>query len=399
MSIDRLFSQPSVWRVNIAGICALILTVGIARFAYTPLLPLMQMQANLSATAAGWLATINYTGYIAGAILASSRSELRIKYRLYRWGLVLAVMTTAATGLTTDIYLWTALRFLSGFSSTSGMLLASGLILNWLLRQGQRPDLGAHFLGMGLGIVVTGFCAVVFAGSLSWDRQWLAFAALSLTFFLPAWLWMPQPAPIVPSSGTVSVHRMRRTWLICLHLAYFCAGFSYVISATFIISIVQRVPTLTHIGNWIWLVVGVSAIPSSFLWDCAARRVGEIRALLFAYSLQIISVILPALSDGVLANMLGATLYGATFAGIVSLTLALIGRSFPNNPAKAMARLTLSYGVGLIVAPIIAGTLADMSGDFRSSLFMAAIVLLFGIAILGGLHFVTKGHQACFRQD
>ncbi|MEX8494543.1 YbfB/YjiJ family MFS transporter, partial [Sphaerotilus sp.] len=71
-------------RVFMAGLSSLILVLGIARFAYTPLLPLMQQQAGLGVAEAGWLAAVNYAGYLSGAVLAASISDLVLKDRLYR---------------------------------------------------------------------------------------------------------------------------------------------------------------------------------------------------------------------------------------------------------------------------------------------------------------------------
>ena len=116
-------------RVIIAGICALILTVGMGRFAYTPMLPIMNEQAGLSILAGGWLATLNYAGYMSGVLLAATVGDLQQKYRLYRHGLLLALVSTVGMGLTDNLYLWTALRLLAGISSTAGLLIASGLIV------------------------------------------------------------------------------------------------------------------------------------------------------------------------------------------------------------------------------------------------------------------------------
>src|SRR5689334_23497784 len=112
-----------------AGILSLILVMGVARFAYTPLLPLMQAQAGLGVAEAGWLAAWNYAGYLTGALTASLISDLVLKDRLYRIGLVVAVVSTVAMGLTTDVLWWSAWRFVAGLSSASGMLLGTGLIL------------------------------------------------------------------------------------------------------------------------------------------------------------------------------------------------------------------------------------------------------------------------------
>lgn len=370
-------------RVISAGICALILTVGIARFAYTPLLPIMRDEAGMSALAGGWLATVNYGGYILGAIIASSIPALWVKYRLYRVGLVLALVTTAAMGWTRDPILWGVLRFLSGLSSTTGLLLASGIVLNWLARNGRKPELGLHFAGVGLGVMLSGLAVEAMAGRWAWDGQWEALGVLGLLFFLPAWIWMPAPPRDGgKGSGGGDGGPPDRTWVGLFFATYFCAGFGYVISATFIVAILARLPELTGLGNWIWVVLGLAAVPSSFLWDRVAAALGPLWALVLAYGIQIVSILLSALFQGVLPNLVGAVLFGGTFVGIVGLALTVVGRRFPANPAKAMARLTIGYGVAQIAAPALAGSIAAVTGSYRGALFLAAGMMVLGTVIL-----------------
>jgi len=126
--------------------------LGIARFAYTPLLPLMQAQGGLASDQGAWLAGINYLGYLAGALIAASTSDMVVKDRLYRIGIWVAVLSTTGMALTTDWRLWAAFRFVAGLSSAAGLLLGSGLILNWLLRHHHKRGLGLYFSGIGLGI-------------------------------------------------------------------------------------------------------------------------------------------------------------------------------------------------------------------------------------------------------
>lgn len=375
-------AAASRWRVILAGIAALVLSVGLARFAYTPMLPIMRADAGLSAMAGGWLATVNYGGYMLGALIAASVGNLSHKYHLYRLWLVAAVLTTGAMGLTHDPVIWAVLRFVAGLSSTAGLLLASGLVLNWLLRHGFRPQLGLHFTGLGLGVAISGLAVEAMSRGVSWDQQWLLLGGLGLLFFLPAWLWMPAPASVHQQTLLTAPRHPGQRWMLWLIAAYFCAGFGYVISATFIVAIVEKLPVLAGQGTWVWVIVGLAALPSSFLWDAAAHRWGHVRALLLAYATQIVSILLPALNDGAVLNILSAVLYGGTFVGIVSLTLALIGRYFPLNPAKAMARLTLSYGVAQVLAPAIAGYIARESGSYRGSLLIAAAAMMVGMACL-----------------
>lgn len=379
--------QNERYRVIFAGICALILTVGLARFAYTPMLPVMRDQAGLSHLAGGWLATINYAGYMSGALLAASISDLGRKFVIYRLGLVIAVLSTSAMGLTDNVLWWAGLRFVAGFSSTAGLLLASGLVLNWLMRQGHRPELGLHFMGLGLGIAVSGIAVATMVDWLTWAQQWVGLGILGLVFFLPAWWWLPAPVAIQtsPAKSAATLTTPTKRWMWLLIAAYFCAGFGFVISATFIIAILVKLPLLAGKGSWVWVIVGLAAAPSCFVWDRIASSVGQIRALKIAYGLQTVSIILPVMTDSAALNVMGAILFGATFVGIVSLTLTLIGRHFPANPAKAMARMTLSYGVAQVFAPAMAGYIATATGSYQGALIVTAVVMLGGMVLLQAL--------------
>ncbi len=386
--------QLQKYRVFIAGVCALLLTAGLARFAYTPLLPLMKAQANVSDLIGGWLATFNYMGYMSGVLLAASISQLKIKYHLYRAGLVLAVLSTAAMGLTTNVVWWAVLRYIAGATSVAGILIASGLVMNWLIRHDFKPLLGIHFTGLGLGIVVSGIAVGSMAQQVAWDQQWISLGALGALFFLPAWFWMPVPADVKPQAAHAARQPPSQRWMNLLIAAYFCAGFGFVVSATFIVTILGKMPQFAEYGSWVWVIVGLAATPSTFLWDKVATKLGQIPALLLAYGLQTLAIILPVISSELSWNLLGAVLYGNTFVGIVSLTLSLIGAHFPNNPAKAMARLTLSYGVAQIGAPAMAGYIAQVTGSYHGALLITTLIMLMGMALLWMLQRVERAEYA-----
>lgn len=369
------------WQVLLGGICALVLTIGLARFAYTPLLPLMHAQVGLGLADGGLLAAINYAGYMSGALLAAWIEDPRWRHRLYSAGLPLAIAITALMGASERFEVWAVSRYLGGLCGAAGMLLGSGLVLGWLMRAGRRPELGLYFIGLGLGIVVSALGAMGMGLlQLDWARQWQGFALLGLVFLLPAWRWRP-PAPPPPGPAATAAGPGRR-WLLWMVAAYFCAGWGFVINATFTVAIVERQPLLAGQGPWAWLLVGLAATPAVFLWDRVARRTGEVGALLLAFGLQIVGVLLPVMSGSLAAALAGALLYGATFIGIVSLTLALVGRHSPANPGKAMARLTLSYGVAQVSAPALTGRMVEASGGFGSALWLTAAVLVLGMLAL-----------------
>mgnify|MGYP003624585256 CR=1 FL=1 len=181
-------------KVLSAGVLSLILTMGVARFAYTPMLPIMQEQAGLGVSEGVWLAATNYLGYLAGALVASMISDLVLKDRLYRIGLLVAVLTTAGMGLTDNVWLWSLLRFLAGLSTAAGMLLGSGLIMNWLIRHNHRAELGVTFFGVGLGMVLCAVAVELMSTFLSWNDQWLVLTLIGGLIMILAWRWLPPPS-------------------------------------------------------------------------------------------------------------------------------------------------------------------------------------------------------------
>jgi len=375
-----------------AGIFSLLLVLGVARFAYTPLLPLMQQQAGLGVAEAGWLAAINYAGYLAGALIASLISDLALKDRLYRIGMLLAVASTVVMGLSDDVVVWALSRFVAGLSSAAGMLLGTGLILNWLIRHNHRSELGIHFAGIGLGIAGCAVAVAAMSQWLDWREQWFAFTAIACLLLVPALRWLPPPdSSAVTRSGQPMVDRPPTPLFLRLFLAaYFCCGIGYVVSATFLVAIVDRLPGLAGHGTLAFVAVGVGAAPACIVWDLIARRTGDLNALILAGLLQVAGIVLPLVVGGLAGAFAGALLFGGTFIGMVSLVLTMAGRYYPTKPAKMMGKMTLSYGAAQIMAPALTGWLATITGTYASGLWLAAGAMVAGTLLLFALKQVER---------
>jgi len=370
-------------RVLLSSVLGMMVTVGIARFAYTPMIPEMTQGIGLSESVAGYLASANYAGYLIGALLISRLQSLRIKVMLYQLGLAGAVITTVAMAYTTQEWLWYVLRFLAGLSSAAGVLLGAGLLMLWLLRHQQKPELGVFFSGLGLGIALTALISEVISARFTWDEQWQIYAVAGLFLLIPVRLWMPDfhTSAMTAKSASAPVRRHPQ-FMLTLQMAYFCAGAGYVVSATFLVAIARSTPSLADSSNGLWLVVGLSAALGCWLWDLYVRRVGDWPALLLAYVLNGLSVLMLLIGDDFWLVMLSAIIYGASFIGIVSMMLALVGRLYPANPSRPMSHLTFSYGLAQMIAPAITGYLAEQQGDYQQGLLLTAVVMGVGTVLL-----------------
>lgn len=383
------------FKVLSGGIISLILMLGVARFSYTPLLPLMQQQASLGVSEGGWLASINYMGYFTGVLIAASISDMMLKDRLYRAGIILAIASTLGMALTTNFWLWSLMRYFAGLSSAAGMILGSGLILNWLIRHQYRSELGLHFAGSGLGIAFCSYMVSVMTPSLNWREQWVAFSLMGVLMAIPAWRWLPKPKNShLMKSGKALVDTPPSKAYMRLFIAiYLCAGVGFVVSATFIVAIIDQQNPLANEGTLVFMVLGIAAAPACILWDLIARNIGDLNALSLAFAIHTLGIFLPILDNGSAAAYLGAVLFGSTFMGIVSLVLTMAGRLFPRAPSKIMGKMTISYGLAQIIAPAMTGQIAEMGGTYSDGLIIAGVFMVVGTSLVLLLKMVEKKEQ------
>ncbi len=343
----------------------------------------MQEGAGLTELGGGWLASTNFMGYMCGVLLVASLHNMNYKYQLHRIYLVLSVMTSAAMVMTTDITTWAILRFIAGTCASGGFIIASGLVLKWLVKNNHRAELGIHFAGAGLSIVITSllFEAMQLV-SADWQQQWLALAILAAVFAVPAWLWMPHPSTVSKNQENIKDNPPSRLFKSLMMLAYFCAGYGYAVSSTFIVDIVENTEGLQGKGGFAFLLVGLAATPATLIWDRIARRWGYLKTLIAAYLLQVIGIILPALNDSLPSVITSALLFGGTFIACVSLVLTMAGKFYPSDPAKFMGTMTLSYGAAQIIAPICTGYIVEAYGNYDPGLYLSAAVVTVGTIFL-----------------
>ena len=138
----------------LVGALGLAAAMGIGRFAFTPLLPLMQDRHVLSLAQVGALASINYLGYLMGALAFVVFSPT--PQAAARHGLVVVAATTLAMGLTASFPAWLVLRLAAGVASAFVLVGVSGWTFAALAREGRSADAGWMFCGIGLGICGAG---------------------------------------------------------------------------------------------------------------------------------------------------------------------------------------------------------------------------------------------------
>ncbi len=376
-------------RILLGGMLGLMIVMGIGRFAFTPILPLMQRDLGMSNTVAGWLAGLNYLGYLAGALFCAFSPRLLRFQSVAVLSLLMSIATTLAMGCTLSVAWWGLLRFGGGVASAVLFIIISAEVAEALMRRGYGHWAGAMYGGVGAGIALSGLTIPWLDRIGQWDGAWIGMAIIA-TFLAVAGRALASgvtspPASLCPTHQTTD---LRTLWPLVV--AYFFEGLGYIVTATFLVAIVAATPGLSSYAPYSWVAVGLAAVPSTILWPLWARRIGSKRALLAAYAVQAVGILVSMHADTITEVLFAAITFGGTFMGIVAMTLAEGNQRLPHNGNRAAAILTTSFGVGQILGPIAAGFLADLQQGFALPLLLAAVcIMIGGLFIVFDRHFAT----------
>ena len=269
-----LSACPNATGVALGGMLALAAGMGIGRFVYTPILPDMAAALGLSKSAAGLIASANFLGYLAGALLAALPHLPGGRRAWFLGGLTASAATTAAMALTDAMPAFLLLRFIGGIASAFVLVLGSALVLDQLAVL-RRPGLAAlHFAGVGVGIAVSSVLVDALHGvGADWRALWLVSGAVAA---------LAVPLAVVAGAGSRGRTDARGPGrrparaplprgLGALTLCHTLFGFGYVVTATFLVAVVRAAPQARAMEAVVWLVVGLAAAPSIAAWGRIGR--------------------------------------------------------------------------------------------------------------------------------
>jgi len=403
---EAAFRQPARGRraatVSLACMVALAAALGIGRFAFTPLLPVMLHAGVLDLREGSWLASANYAGYFVGALTCAF---LRAEHtRIVRAGLVATVVLTLAMGIVTNLPVWLVVRFVAGVVSAWTFVFASQWGLARLARLGAPAWGGVIYTGPGVGIVVTGLLAGAAA------RQgpafgWLLFGALCAVSTAFVWRTFSSAPPrtagaAAPSEaaraapGTVRAAastrsgstgmaaRMsaaeRRFQGIGLVVLYGMPGFGYIITATFLPVIARHALPGSNWPDLFWPMFGAALIPGSLLAARLPARWDNRMLLSGCYVVEAVGIALGIVLPTAVGFAIGSVLIGLPFTAITLFAMREARRLHGEQAAGLMGYATAAYGLGQIAGPLVAAPIAARTGSFTPALWLAAFVLVLG---------------------
>lgn len=398
-------ASSGAWPIALAGLVSLAVAMGIGRFAFTPILPMMLSDGVVDLPGASWLASANYLGYMLGAIFCTLQPWV---WARLRWLPLLAYSSLVRAGLLATGALtlamawqvpaaWPVLRFAAGITSAVVFVYTSGWCLSRFSRLGVPAMGGIIFAGPGAGIVVSGLLA---SAMVAWHwtaaAGWMIFGVLA--FVLTAAVWRTLRggeerlaalgAPLGSAACTAPAPHGHAEMAL-LTLAYGLAGFGYIITATFLPVIARAALPGSAWLDLFWPIFGLGVMLGALL----ATRLphgGDLRLRLgVCYVLQALGIAASLWSPSLAGFVIGSLLLGIPFTAITFFAMQEVRRLRPATASSFIGLLTAAYGVGQIIGPSLVALLlkhtATTGEGFTLSLEIAASALLVGAFLYGSM--------------
>jgi predicted MFS family arabinose efflux permease len=387
-------AKPDVraWRATLSASCASLVGIGLARFAYTPLLPAIVGAHWFAPSAAAYLGAANLAGYLAGALLGRPLGARVSAPVLLRGLMLLATIAFFACAVPMSLAWFFVWRLLSGISGGALMVLAAPSVLPHISHRRRGVASGAIFAGIGLGIAASGtLVPLLLRHGLS--EAWCGLGALSLFLTVVAWAGWPvgngaaQTAP-----GARGQHHLPTLRLRALYVEYALNAVGLVPHMLFLVDFVARgLGQGLDSGAQYWVLFGLGAVVGPVLSGHLADRTGFGPALRLAFFIQAVAVLLPALGTGTVGLIVSSIVVGAFTPGIVPLALGRIHELLPHDmAAQKSAWSAATTGFALLQAAGAYGltfVFTQTDGDYRLLFLIgaAAFALTLGVDLVVGV--------------
>lgn len=360
---------------------SLAVAMGVGRFAFTPLFPLMVRDGLLSGESGALMAASNYLGYLVGALVAA-----RIRVRpamLVALGLISTVAVTAAVGGTSSVPLWVALRFVAGVLSAWTLVATSAWGLGWLASLGRPHLAGVVFAGVGLGIAGVGlFCLVAADPHVLSLRMWVQLAGwagiatlfpLLVIWILPASVASPAQ---LPSEQAPHKPPVRTAGLVACYTLF---GFGYILPATYLPALARQLVDDPQVFGLTWPVFGLAAAVSTIAVSWCLQTANRLRVWAASHVVMVVGVLLPCVWASLTSVTIAALLVGGTFMVITMLAMQEARARAEGNATLVLGRMTAGFALGQLLGPLASAAIGRFTDDFTTALNHALVLAAAGL--------------------
>jgi predicted MFS family arabinose efflux permease len=359
--------------------------LGLARFAYALLLPSMRAELGWSYANAGAMNTANAVGYLSGALLAAPVARRYGVKKTFLAGILLTALTIGAAGLTANFTGLMALRAASGAMGALAFVAGGAMTAAASGTASRAPvALGIYFAGGGIGVAISALTVPLLLDSIGWRNGWLALGAVALVcslISLPAVRRAPLPAEQNASRAAVKWPLKDIAIELC---GYVLFGAGYIAYATFIIAQLRSAANFTPSEiSLFWALLGLAAVAGVFAWRPLLTRLRGGRGAAATVVVVAVGAALPLLSSGRAAAYLSAILFGSSFLSVITAVTSFARRAAPPEAwTKAIAALTVAFGTGQCIGPVLSGYLSDGPNGVRLGLQLSVAILMASALII-----------------
>ena len=362
-----------------------VVALGLARFAYALLLPAMRSDLGWSYANAGAMNTANAVGYLGGALLAAPLARRFGVKQTFLAGILITAAGIGASGLSGHFGLLMCLRALTGVSGALAFV-AGGSMAAVVAGDAARAPLalGIYFAGGGFGVTLSALTIPLLLERLGWRAGWQVLGGLSLAatvIALPALLRARLPAE-QSSAATESAWSPRSIGIELIGYVLFGAG--YIAYATFIIAQLRSSSRFSPQEiSYFWALLGCAAMAGVFVWGPVLARLKGGHGAAAVIAAVTLGAALPLMSSGRAVAYLSAALFGGSFLSTITAVTSFARRAAP--PAawtKAIAALTVAFGTGQCIGPLLSGYISDGPDGVRAGLEISAAILLAAAVVI-----------------
>lgn len=375
--------QDGELRAALGGLCAMLTGLGLARFAYTPLLPALVEAGWLDAPAAAYLGAANFAGYLAGALAARRLAAELPTPVLLRATMLATALSFLACALPLGFWWLLPWRTLAGITGAVLTVVAAPAALAGVAAPRRGRAAGIVFTGVGLGIVGSGTLVPILVAQGGVSLSWLGIAAFAVLLTLLSWgTWSPSPLHGMRVQDTRPARTADAPTLRVVGI-YALAALGLVPHMVFLVDYAARgLGQGLAAGSGYWVIFGVGAAMGPLLAGLLADRVGFARALQAGVALQVVAAILPVLAPGTLTLVVSSLAMGIMTPGSGALVLGRMGElRGPEGQAAGWGVATTSFAV-FQAAGAYAMSWLYAATDSYAPLFLAATAaLVLGLAV------------------
>jgi MFS family permease len=384
----------------VAALAALAVAMGIGRFAFTPLFPLMVRDGLIDSHAGAMLAAANYLGYLAGA-LAATRMRTRAA-TLLALGLAGTVIITAAVGWAASGFWWAVLRFLAGVMSAWTLVATSAWGLGWLAALGRADLAGILFSGVGIGIAAAGLFCLLLGSALPSPQLWIGLAALgALAAILPLMLSRSLPAPpsspVAAPAATVAAAAPAQTG--GLVACYTLFGFGYILPATYLPALARQLVDDPRVFGLAWPVFGAAAAISTVLVSWRLAKANRIGVWAVSHVLMAIGVLLPAVWTSLGSVTLAALLVGGTFMVITMVGMQEARARAEGQATRVLGRMTAGFALGQLAGPLVSAGIGRLTATDTVALRLALALSALGLLASAFYLWRLRSHERSINEE